>query len=109
MVETRELFRAAYPHADLSKFSFGPTYVTWNHGGMGYDVFVGRIGRGQKIHHYDDPEIEEALRTALGKPWQPPSRFPPDFTLQKVLYPIPSSHWDTNPPDPAPLLLEQRI
>ena len=40
MVETQELFLQAYPHADLSKFAIGPTYVTFNHGGMGYDVFV---------------------------------------------------------------------
>ncbi|KAK3701590.1 hypothetical protein QZH41_000087 [Actinostola sp. cb2023] len=94
MVETKELFMQAYPHADLNKFSFGPTYITFNHGGMGYDVFVGKVGRGQKIHHYDDPEIAEALQTALGKPWKPSPRFRPEFTLQtraSAVYPIPAA------------------
>ncbi|KAK3737880.1 hypothetical protein QZH41_003160 [Actinostola sp. cb2023] len=102
MVETKELFRQAYPHADMSKFTIGPTYVTYNYGGMGYDVFVGKVGPGEKVHHYDDSAsaIENPLQTALGtpsssrlqKPVVPTARFPPEFAPNaKARYPIPAA------------------
>ncbi|KAK3716421.1 hypothetical protein QZH41_000495 [Actinostola sp. cb2023] len=62
---------------------------------MGYDVFVGRIGAGERIHQYDDPEIEKALLNALGTPWEPPPRFPQAFSLRKEgRYPYPAADAD---------------
>ncbi|KAK3748554.1 hypothetical protein QZH41_010227 [Actinostola sp. cb2023] len=88
MVESKELFLQAYPHADIAKFSIGPNYITFNYKGMGYDVFRNKIGRSQPIHHYDDPEIEEAFQKALGAPWHAPPKFPLVFTNTKEKYPI---------------------
>jgi hypothetical protein len=35
---------SGFPHADLSQFHFYPGGVTFNYDGMGYDVFVNKIG-----------------------------------------------------------------
>ncbi|KAK3733773.1 hypothetical protein QZH41_009030 [Actinostola sp. cb2023] len=62
MVETRELFLKAYPHAAVSKFSFGPTFVTFYSRGMGYDVFVAFSLRKEGRYPYPAVDVDLTLK-----------------------------------------------